>query len=66
MFIDTVTFCYITAMGTVGIAAMLGLIAVWFEELLPKSFVQKAFSTLGIIFAGAVVGAILTGVRSWF
>jgi hypothetical protein len=66
MFIDFVTFCYATAMGTVGLAALLGLVAVWFEDLLPSKFVGRALATLGIVFASAVVGAILTGVRSYF
>lgn len=66
MFIDLVTFCYVTAMGTVGLAAMLGLVATWFEDLLPEKFVTRSFATLGIVFASAVVGAILTGVRSYF
>lgn len=52
--------CYIVSTVTVVLATVLGLVAVWFENLLPTGFIGKSLSTLSIVFAAAVVCAIVT------
>ncbi len=50
---------YVVSILSVLLAALLGVVAVWFEALLPDGFVGRSMTTLGIIFTAAVVCAIV-------
>jgi len=58
--------CYVISIASVVLSAILGVISVWFENLLPDGFVGRSLTTLLIIFAAAVVAAVVTGLNNKF
>jgi len=58
--------CYVISIASVVLSAILGVISVWFENLLPDGFVGRSLTTLLIIFAAAVVAAVVTGLNDKF
>lgn len=50
----------ILGFGSVILAVIISIIAIWFEELIPWPILEKSYGTLGVLFVGAVICAILS------
>ncbi len=49
-----------SALGCVVASVTVGLAAVWFDNLIPKVYLEKTFTTLAILLTGSVVAAIVS------
>jgi hypothetical protein len=48
-----------TALVSVLLAALMGLVAVWFENILPAEFLTRSLTTCSIVFVAALVIAVV-------
>ncbi len=49
-----------SALGCVVASVIVGLAATWFDNFIPHVYLQKTFTTLGILLVGSVVAAVVS------
>lgn len=49
-----------TALTCVIASVTVGLVALWFDKLIPYIYLQKSFTTLAILLVGSLVAAIVS------
>lgn len=54
------TLCFRVAMGSIAAGTLLGLVAIWFEDLLPYEFTARSLATTSLLFVASLLGALVT------